>query len=290
MMIFSTCLISAALYFFIFLDPCTSSTTSGLYVGAFATPSIPITRYTDRVLQFQLRKRSQSERCTLFRHCNQSKRFASSTNHHESEHTNESKLSAHTYTHHIALKTRNIENAINFYSLLGFQVETKFISGPSRCAWLIHSSHQNNEPDTITSRIELLEVPSHMLNESEGIIQRAVDLTKREELLGLNHFALDVTKDIPRSIDGSEDGTSCELYQLREWMDDLNQESIARFGRSLRVALEPTKRMIGKEIYEMAFLYDADGVLVELLNHSGTLKQEIDDGWEPWDGPWIAQD
>jgi len=203
--------------------------------------------------------------------------------------TNNSKISADTYTHHIALKTRNIENAIKFYSLLGFHVETKFISGPAKCAWLIHSNDDqndnNNAPGAITSRIELIQVPAYMLNEPEGMKRRALDLTKREELLGLNHFALDVTANIPRSLNEVEKGTSCEVYQLKEWMDDLNQESIKQFGRSLRVALQPTKRIIGREVYEMAFLYDADGALVELLNHCNTLKQEVDDGWEPWDGP-----
>lgn len=118
-----------------------------------------------------------------------------------------------------------------------------------------------------------------LLNEPEGMKRRAVDLTKREELLGLNHFALDVTNNIPRSLDESQvqEGAACELYQLKEWIDDLNQESIAKFGRSLRVALEPTTRTIGKEVYEMAFLYDADGALVELLNHSRSVNEQ------PWD-------
>lgn len=126
-----------------------------------------------------------------------------------------------------------------------------------------------------------------MLNESEGKQKKAIDLTKREELLGLNHFALDVTNCIPRpdNDDGaSAGGKACALYQLQEWMDDLNALSIDKFGRTLRVALAPTKRIIGREVYEMAFLYDADGALVELLNHSGTLQQEVADGWEPWDG------
>jgi hypothetical protein len=39
----------------------------------------------------------------------------------------------------------------------------------------------------------------------------------------------------------------------------------------------------------MAFLFDADGSLVELLNHSGTLEQEMDDGWIPWDGRGFVQ-
>ena len=167
-------------------------------------------------------------------------------------------------------------------------MESKFVAGPARCAWLLHESNNSQQQ----SRIELLEVPSYMLNEPEGKQKRAIDLTKREELLGLNHLALDVTNCIPRPTNddnASVDGTACALYQLQEWMDDLNALSIDKFGKSLRVALSPTKRIVGREVYEMAFIYDADGSLVEVLNHSGTLQQqEMADGWEPWDGKgWV---
>ena len=193
--------------------------------------------------------------------------------------------------HHVAVKTRNIENAIKFYSLLGFEVETKFVAGPARAAWLLHaSSKRQGNPQQ--SRIELIEVPDYILNEPEGKIKRAIDLTRREELLGLNHIALDVTGCIPRPTDdggASADGTACALYQLQEWMDDLNGLSVEAFGRTLRVALGPTKRIVGREVYEMAFVYDADGTLLELLNHSGTLEQEVESGWTPWDGRGFVQ-
>ena len=204
------------------------------------------------------------------------------------ENTNNHSISSAIFSHHVAIKTRNISNAIKFYSLLGFSVESKFVAGPARCAWLLHESNNSQQQ----SRIELLEVPSYMLNEPEGKQKRAIDLTKREELLGLNHLALDVTNCIPRPTNddnASVDGTACALYQLQEWMDDLNALSIDKFGKSLRVALSPTKRIVGREVYEMAFIYDADGSLVEVLNHSGTLQQqEMADGWEPWDGKgWV---
>lgn len=133
-----------------------------------------------------------------------------------------------------------------------------------------------------------------MLEEPDGMQKKAIDLTKRVDLLGLNHLALDVTNCIPRSDDNddaavSADGNACELYQLREWMDDLNALSIEEFGKSLRVAMSPSKRIIGREVYEMAFLFDADGTLVELMNHSGTLQQELADGWVPWDGRGFIQ-
>ena len=130
-----------------------------------------------------------------------------------------------------------------------------------------------------------------MLNELEGKIKRAIDLTKREELLGLNHFALDVTANIPRpdkDEGASEDGSACALYQLQEWMDDLNALLLEKFGKTSRVAMSPTKQIIGREVYEIAFLYDADGTLLELLNHSGSLEQEVGSRWEPWNGKgWV---
>jgi catechol 2,3-dioxygenase-like lactoylglutathione lyase family enzyme len=188
-------------------------------------------------------------------------------------------------SHHAAIKTRDIENAIDFYSLLGFRVETKFVAGPARAAWLINEAR--------SFKIELLEVPSYMLEEPEGMKRRAIDLTKRVELLGLNHLALDVTNCIPRSggedAAESSDGNTCQLYQLQEWMDDLNSLSVEKFGKSLRVALTPSKRIVGREVYEMAFIFDADGTLVELMNHSGRLKQDVADGWVPWDGRGFIQ-
>jgi catechol 2,3-dioxygenase-like lactoylglutathione lyase family enzyme len=201
-------------------------------------------------------------------------------------------------SHHAAIKTRNIENAIDFYSLLGFRVETKFVAGPARAAWLKHEDRRpgaqhSSSSDDPKFRIELLEVPSYMLEEPEGMKKSAIDLTKRVELLGLNHLALDVTDCIPRSVGGesaeSSDGNTCRLYQLQDWMDDLNALSIDKFGKSLRVAMAPSKRIIGREVYEMAFIFDADGTLVELLNHSGRLRQDVADGWVPWDGRGFIQ-
>eukprot|EP00574_Skeletonema_japonicum_P005389 CAMPEP_0201724622 /NCGR_PEP_ID=MMETSP0593-20130828/8327_1 /ASSEMBLY_ACC=CAM_ASM_000672 /TAXON_ID=267983 /ORGANISM="Skeletonema japonicum, Strain CCMP2506" /LENGTH=238 /DNA_ID=CAMNT_0048215923 /DNA_START=67 /DNA_END=780 /DNA_ORIENTATION=+ len=168
-------------------------------------------------------------------------------------------ISTAIQSHHVAVKTRNIENAIKFYSLLGFHVETKFVAGPARAAWLLHGvDGHDHSTSTIKSRIELIEVPDYMLNEPEGKIKRALDLTKREELLGLNHFCLDVTQCIPKPTNAGGDGSlisnidattttvsddgssSCSLYNLQEWLDDLNELSISTFGRSMRVALQPT--------------------------------------------------
>ena len=198
-------------------------------------------------------------------------------------------------THHVAIKTRNITTAVDFYSLLGFRVEARFKAGPARAAWLLHDGYaadrDNSDARRPQSRIELLEVPGYMLDEAEGTKKRAIDLTKKEALLGLNHLALDVTGNIPVPADGgaAANGTLCAPYQLQDWIDDLDTLSVKRFGKTLRRALPPVKRIIGREVYEMAFLYDADGALVELLRHVTTLEQDMVDPWKPWEHnvvPW----
>jgi catechol 2,3-dioxygenase-like lactoylglutathione lyase family enzyme len=171
--------------------------------------------------------------------------------------------------HHTAIKTRNITLAIQFYGLLDFELKTKFRAGPARAAWL----EQTGTSPTSTI-LELIEVPSHMLNEPEGMKRRALDLLQRQDLLGVNHFALNVSASI------KEKG----LASLSDWLDVLNEKSLKEFGKTLRIALKPQQQLIGSSVYELAFLYDADGALVELLHKQKELPQAIASGWEPWDG------
>jgi catechol 2,3-dioxygenase-like lactoylglutathione lyase family enzyme len=169
--------------------------------------------------------------------------------------------------HHTAVKTRNITLAIQFYGLLGFELTTKFRAGPARAAWLEQKGQG-------TTRLELIEVPSHILNEPEGMKRRALNFMDRQDFLGLNHLALDVSGSIKQK----------QLVSLSDWLDNLNEKSLKVFGKTVRIALKPQQQLIGRGVYELAFLYDADGVLIELLNKQKDLSQEIDSGWEPWDG------
>ncbi len=66
--------------------------------------------------------------------------------------------------------------------------------------------------------------------------------------------------------------------------ETLNSTSWDRFGKTLNIALEPQQQLIGNEVYELGFIYDADGCLVEFLHKQTELSQKIDSGWEPWDG------
>jgi len=186
------------------------------------------------------------------------------------------------YHHHTAIRTRNIENAIKFYSLFGYEIETKFRAGPARAAWLTTSNASDKKGQSdVSSRLELIEVPGYVLQESEGTIKRARDLLQNEALLGLNHYALDVTPYI-KSLDKDE------YYGLDQFLDEINGKSIEQFGKSLRVAMDPKQQVVGSQVFELCFLYDADGCVVELVRYIKDLDQIIQSGWEPWDGSGFA--
>lgn len=175
--------------------------------------------------------------------------------------------------HHTAIRTRNITTAIDFYSLLGFQVQVQFRAGPARAAWL-------SLPSSNATRLELIEVPSYILNEPAGMRRRAPDLMENAQELGYNHMALDVTAQIRQLQDGDIDAKN-----LTNWMNRLDAASMQRFGRHLRVAVPPRQQMIGTAVYELAFIYDADGSLVEFLHLQAQVKsQNMTSGWDPWDG------
>jgi catechol 2,3-dioxygenase-like lactoylglutathione lyase family enzyme len=199
-------------------------------------------------------------------------------------------------THHVALRVRDIELSIKFYSLLGFAVETKFRAGPAKAAWLKQQQQQQKEShDGTGMRIELIEIPKHMLQEPEGKRARAPHGFQNEVLLGFNHMALDVTQ-IVRAMNttdiigaGTNEGEEpqpscgCDTFGLSNYMEVLNQTSLDEFNKSLRVAMEPKQIIVGQDVYEMAFIYEPDGALIELLSFQTRLQSKIEyDGWEPW--------
>jgi len=151
--------------------------------------------------------------------------------------------------HHSAVKCRNIERSMLFYSLFGFEEECRFRSGAARCAWLTGAS----------TRLELVEVPSYVNATSapDGLAAEAV---------GLNHLCFDVTDD-------AGDG------DLAAFLGRLNARSEERFRKSLRLALEPQQLLAGGAAYEYAFVADPDGVLVELIRRRNALgvEPEVDD-------------
>lgn len=182
------------------------------------------------------------------------------------------------YYHHTALKTRNITNAIQFYSLLGYTVSCRFRTGPARAAWLVPVCLDDRDsaqsPQSKTGRLELIEVPTYMLGTEPSIRIQAPNLIARPDILGYNHLALDVTHVIQFQ----------NFTSLADYIQDLNRTSMQKFGKMIRVAVQPRQQIIGQTVYELAFLYDADGCLIELLFQQDELAQTLDSGWEPWDG------
>jgi catechol 2,3-dioxygenase-like lactoylglutathione lyase family enzyme len=177
------------------------------------------------------------------------------------------------FLHHTAIKTRNITMAISFYSLFGYEVECRFRAGPARAVWL-------RLPEG--GRLELIEVPSYMLQQP-----RAPNLLVRPDILGYNHMAIDVSAQIQKE---SETDQHTNATSLTSWIQGLNQTSIALFNKTLRTAVyPPQQQIIGSNVYEIAFLYDADGCLIELLHNTASLPQRVLSGWEPWNGTDFTQ-
>lgn len=58
---------------------------------------------------------------------------------------------------------------------------------------------------------------------------------------------------------------------LAEYLVRLNEKSEQLFSRSVKLVLAPYQQMIGADVYELAFVSDPDGVLVELLRYQATL-------------------
>ena len=188
--------------------------------------------------------------------------------------------------HHMAMKTSNIEMSIAFYSLLDFYPVAKFRSGPARAAWLEHQPHgsgigDKESPDnnigSNADRIELIEVPEEILYEGMDVEarkqvprKRALDRISNPAVLGWDHMCLDVTDSI----------RAMSTNNLQGWIDALNSRSQSKFGKDLRVALQPRVKVFGKGKYELAFIYDADGGMIELVNLVSDSGSEMESSWD----------
>lgn len=80
----------------------------------------------------------------------------------------------------------------------------------------------------------------------------------------MNHVALDVS-------DVSDD--------LTEFLGRLNADSERLFEKSLKLALKPYQQIIGQEVFELAFVSDPDGVLIELVRKQATLDTAMEPDW-----------
>ncbi|KGF73349.1 glyoxalase [Neosynechococcus sphagnicola sy1] len=137
--------------------------------------------------------------------------------------------------HHASIRTADIHRAIAFYELLGFEVQQRFTTGYTLACWL----------EGLGGRIELIQIPHP---------HPAADAFADEHYTGYYHLSFDLTGRTP---------------DLPTWLAHLQTRFLAASethpAPGLRVLLEPTQQMIGDQVYEVAFIADADGLPLEFL-------------------------
>jgi catechol 2,3-dioxygenase-like lactoylglutathione lyase family enzyme len=138
--------------------------------------------------------------------------------------------------HHASIRTGNIHRAIAFYELLGFSVKERFTTGYTLACWM----------EGLGGRIELIQIPEP---------KPAPDAFGDEHYVGYYHLSFEIGK-LTKS--------------LPAWLKELKTKFVES-EVSLKILLEPTQQQIGDRLYEVAFIADTDGLLIELI-------RIIDDG------------
>lgn len=137
--------------------------------------------------------------------------------------------------HHASIRTADIHRAIAFYEQLGFRVCERFTAGITLACWM----------EGLGGRIELIQVPQP---------RSAPDAFEDEHYTGYYHLSFDLTH---------------QIDSLPVWLDRLK----AQFAQAaqtepiepLKTLLEPKQQSIGDQVYEVAFIADADGLPLEFL-------------------------
>ena len=139
--------------------------------------------------------------------------------------------------HHMAIRTANIHRAIAFYQVLGFEVSERFTTGYTLACWLQGPA----------GRLELIQIPRpHPPPDAFG----------DEHYVGYYHLSFELTDEL------SPD------HDLATWLAHL-REQLAAADCALKVLLSPTSQVIGDRTYQVAFIADADGLPIELIQDCG---------------------
>ncbi|WP_346291854.1 VOC family protein [Sphaerothrix gracilis] len=141
--------------------------------------------------------------------------------------------------HHASIRTANIHRAIAFYEQLGFVVTERFTAGITLACWM----------EGLNGRIELLQIPEP---------RPPADAFDDEHYTGYYHLSFDLTETVS---------------DLPSWISALQQRFVqaATSGevQPLKILLAPQQQMIGSQVYEVAFIADADGLPLEFLRMMG---------------------
>lgn len=145
--------------------------------------------------------------------------------------------------HHASIRTADIHRAIAFYEQLGFTVTERFTAGITLACWM----------EGLGGRIELMQVPEP---------RPAADPFGDEHYTGYYHLSFDLT---PTPIPLPD-----WLAQVRQRFDQAAQQQPGQL-QPLQVLLEPCQQMIGRQVYEVAFIADADGLPLEFIRRMDEL-------------------
>ena len=148
--------------------------------------------------------------------------------------------------HHASIRTANIHRAIAFYEKLGFTVCERFTTGYTLACWM----------EGLGGRIELIQIPEP---------RPAPDAFEDEHYVGYYHLSFDITN---------------EATELPSWLTALKerfasaQKTQPEQYQPLKVLLEPTQQQIGAQVYEVAFIADADGLPLEFIRVLGSITAQ----------------
>ena len=147
----------------------------------------------------------------------------------------------------VAIRISSMPRSLDFWSLLDFSPTRRFSTSGARATYLM--------APWSTQALELIEVPPVLMPTTSP---------SNPEQLGLTHLCLDATP---------------ICVELADLLALLQQRSLERFGRNLRVVMPPHQQMLGRLVIEAVVLRAPDGVHLRLMRRSAVLAQALEADW-----------